>query len=195
MSDNPEKLCRNPKCTRKNPVVGNWCTAGKCKKLRAKVVAAEKAAAEQAAAALAGGAAAQQHDDELKCWEVHSVHGKLGVDLKSLGGQQVPPTSDKTIFYIVFGTFAKSEQEYDSNRGQQLLRMVSFKELLTNVGDEDVKKLSSYEKHGIELHRASRKRLIEEIEAEEDAEDEDEVQDRRAGARKWGPWGVHCSVV
>ena len=87
---------------------------------------------------------------------MHSVHGKLGVDLKSLGGQQVPPMSDKTIFYIVFGTFAKSEQEYDSNRGQQLLRMVSFKELLKNVSDEDVKKLSSYEKHGIELHRASR---------------------------------------
>ena len=108
---------------------------------------------------------------------MHSVHGKLGVDLKSLGGQQVPPTSDKTIFYIVFGTFAKSEQEYDSNHGQQLLRMVSFKELLKNISDEDVKKLSLYEKHGIESHRASRKRLIEEIEAEEDAEDEDEVQD------------------
>ena len=46
-----------------------------------------------------------------------------------------------------------------------------------NLDDEDIKKLSSYEKHGIESHRASRKRLIEEIEAEEDAEDEDEVQD------------------
>ena len=54
---------------------------------------------------------------------------------------------------------------------------LAFKELLTNVSDEDVKKLSSYEKHGIELHRASRKRLYEEIEAEEDAKDEDEVQD------------------
>ena len=55
--------------------------------------------------------------------------------------------------------------------------MVSFKELLKNVSDEDVKKLSSYEKHGIELHRASRKRLLEEIVAEEDAEDEEEVQE------------------
>ena len=177
MSDNPQKLCRNPKCTRKNPVKGGWCTAGKCKKLRAQVLAAEKAAAEQAAAALAGGAAAQQHDDELECWEVHSVHGKLGVDLKSLGGQKVPPTSDKTIFYVVFGTFAKSEDEYDSDHGQKLLRIVSFKELLKNLSDQDVKKLSTYEKHGIEHHRASRKRLYEEIEAEEDAEDEDEVQD------------------
>ena len=177
MSDNPAKVCRNPKCSRKNAVLGNWCTAGKCKALRAKVLAAEKAAAEQAAVALAGGTAAQQHDDELECWAVHSVHGKLGVDLKSLGGQQVPPTSDKTIFYVVFGTFAKSEDEYDSHHGQQLLRMVSFKELLKNISDEDVKKLSSYEKHGLESHRASRKRLIEEIEAEEDSEDEDEVQD------------------
>ena len=119
----------------------------------------------------------QQHDGGLECWAVHSVHGKLGVDLKSLGGQQVPPTSDETIFYIVFGTFAKSEQEYDSDHGQKLLRMVSFKELLKNVSDEDVKKLSSYEKHGIELHRASRKRLLEEIVADEDAEDEEEVQE------------------
>jgi len=139
------------------------------------VLAAEKAATQQAAVALAGGAL--QHDGGLECWAVHSVHGKLAVDLESLGGQQVPPASDKKIFYIVFGTFAKSEDEYDSNDGQQLLRMVSFKELLKNVSDEDVRKLSSYEKDGIELHRASRKRLYEEIEAEEDAEDEDEVQD------------------
>ena len=176
MSD-AAKLCRNPKCSRKNAVLGFWCTAGKCKALRKQVKAAEKAAAAQAAVALAGGAAAQQHDGGLECWAVHSVHGKLGVDLKSLGGQQVPPTSDETIFYIVFGTFAKSEQEYDSDHGQKLLRMVSFKELLKNVSDEDVKKLSSYEKHGIELHRASRKRLLEEIVAEEDAEDEEEVQE------------------
>ena len=173
MSDNPAKLCRNPKCSRKNHVVGNWCTAGKCKALRAKVLAVEKAAAEQAAAALAGGAAAQQQDDELECWAVHSVHGKLCVDLKSLGGKTVPPASDKKIFYIVLGTFAKSEQEYDSDHGQQLLRMVSFKELLNNVSDEDVKKLSSYEKGGIELHRAARKRLLEEISAEDDEESED----------------------
>ena len=93
---------------------------------------------------------------------------ELCVDLKSLGGQTVPPASDKKIFYIVLGTFAKSEQEYDSDHGQQLLRMVSFKELLNNVSDEDVKKLSSYEKGGIELHRAARKRLLEEISAEDD---------------------------
>ena len=180
MSDNPEKRCRNPTCSRKNPVVGKWCTAGKCKALRAKVLAAEKAAAEQAAVALAGGAATQQHDNELECWEVHSVHGKLGVDLKSLGGQKVPPTSDRTIFYVVFGTFAKSEHEYESNHGQQMLRVVSFKELLTNLSDEDVKKLSSYEKHGVELHRAARKRLLEEIEDEEEAEDEEEIQEVEA---------------
>ena len=61
MSDNPAKLCRNPKCSRKNPVVGNWCTAGKCKALRAKVLAAEKAAAEQAAAAVRVAARALAH--------------------------------------------------------------------------------------------------------------------------------------
>ena len=45
------------------------------------------------------------------------------------------------------------------------------------MSDEDVRKLSSYEKEGIEHHRASRKRLLEEIGAEEDVEDEDEVQE------------------
>ena len=177
MSDEPARLkpCRNPKCTRKNKVLGDWCTASKCKALRAQVVAAEKAANQQMAVALAGGAAAQQHDGGLECWAVHSVHGKLAVDLESLDGQVVPPASDKKMFYIVFGTFAKSEDDYDSAHGQKLLRIVSFKELLKNVSDEDIKKLSSYEKHGIELHRASRKRLIEEIEADE-AEDDDKEQ-------------------
>ena len=54
MSDNPEKLCRNPKCTRKNPVKGDWCTAGKCKTLRAQVEKEKKRKLELAAAMLAG---------------------------------------------------------------------------------------------------------------------------------------------
>ena len=168
------KMCRNPACSRDKKVVGNWCTASKCKNLRAKARAAELASVQQAAVALAGGAAAQPHAAGLECWAVHSVHGKLAVDLESLGGKEVPPASDEKIFYIVFGTFAKSEDEYDKGRGEDLLRVVSFKELLKNIGDEDVKKLSSYEKHGTELHRASRKRLLEEIAAEEDAEDLDD---------------------
>ena len=37
MSSRGAKVCLNPDCDGKLKVVGNWCTAGKCKKLRAQV--------------------------------------------------------------------------------------------------------------------------------------------------------------
>ena len=52
--------------------------------------------------------------------------------------------------------------------GKDELRLVTFKELLMNCSDEDVKKLSTYEKDRIQPHRNACKRLYEQIEAEEE---------------------------
>ena len=35
------KVCRNPDCTGKNPVKGDWCTARECKDMRALAMKAE----------------------------------------------------------------------------------------------------------------------------------------------------------
>ena len=71
--------CRNPQCTGKSAVKSGWCTANKCKQMRAQVRAAEKASQQQMVAALAGVAPTAQStiDDGLQCWKVHSVHGEL----------------------------------------------------------------------------------------------------------------------
>ena len=36
------KVCRNPNCTGKNPVKGEWCTASACKDMCAMATAAKK---------------------------------------------------------------------------------------------------------------------------------------------------------
>ena len=50
--------------------------------------------------------------------------------------------------------------------------MVTFKEILKNCSEKDVKKLLAYEKNRIERHRAARKRLYEVLEAEEEVPEE-----------------------
>ena len=160
--------CRNPQCTGKNPVKSGWCTADKCKMMRKQVRAAEKAAQQQQVAALAGVAPTAQPqstvDDGLQCWKVHSVHGELQCAVTCLGSTQVPPVDVKQIHYLVYGSFAATEDGI----GKDELRLVTFKELLMNCSDEDVKKLSTYEKDRIQPHRNARKRLYEQIEAEEE---------------------------
>ena len=50
----PTKLCLNPDCTGKNPVIGNWCTARECKDMRKLAVAAKKADKQVKACAAVG---------------------------------------------------------------------------------------------------------------------------------------------
>ena len=172
-----EKLCRNPACSRKNNVVGNWCTAGKCKKVRAAVLAAEKASEQEEAAALAGGApgAAPPTDGGLRIYKIISVHGTMQCGINCLGGPTAPPVDDKSISYVIFGTFAKTEQEYDDGRGKNELRILKLIELLeSDVSDKDIKKLSAFDKHVPKANKAARKRLIDEIDEEDEIDDVDE---------------------
>jgi hypothetical protein len=124
------------------------------------VRAAEKAAQQQQVAALAGVALTAQStvDDGLQCWKIHSVHGELQCAVTCLGSTQAPPVDVKQIHYLVYGSFAATEDGI----GKDELRLVTFKELLMNCSDEDVRKLSTYEKDPIQPHRVrdARKRLF-----------------------------------
>ena len=72
------KVCRNPNCTGKNPVKGEWCTARACKDMRAMATPAKKQSKlAKACAAVGAPVPAAQPKDDGQCFELHSVHGVL----------------------------------------------------------------------------------------------------------------------
>ena len=66
------KVCLNPDCEGKLKVQGNWCTAGKCKKLRTQVEQEKKRKLELAAAMLAGSSSKAL----AACEEIYDVVGQ-----------------------------------------------------------------------------------------------------------------------
>ena len=172
MSDEP-KRCRNPQCTGKEQVKGNWCTAGACKKMRAQATKMKKEALLAGAAAAAGvaapGGVAAHEGDNLTCYEVHSVHGVVECDFSSLGKEQqaAPAVTDKQVQYVVFGNFAASVDDYENEDGKDLLCLVKLSKLLAHCGDDDVAKIKEWENGRPASSKARRKRLREAAAAEE----------------------------
>lgn len=167
--------CRNPNCVGTNPVKSGWCTASKCKEMRKLMRAASTEAKQQQAAALAGVAAAVTApyvNDGLQCWKVYSVHGQMECGIACLGGAQAPPAKDEQIHFVIYGSFAATEDEYVDGGGRDQLRLVKLKELVKNCW-EDIKTVSAYEKNRYEPHKAARKRLHDAVEAEEGPEELD----------------------
>ena len=84
MSDSV-KTCANRACT--TPQLpgqqGDFCTAGKCKRARAALLASKKMCVVGVAA---GGAAAE--DDGSQCFEVYAVYGVSRCDISKLGAVQ-----------------------------------------------------------------------------------------------------------
>ena len=67
------KTCANRACTTPQlPVKGDFCTAGKCKRARAALLASKKMCVVGRAA---GGAALFAEDDGSQCFEVYAVYG------------------------------------------------------------------------------------------------------------------------
>ena len=98
----------------------------------------------------------------------------LEFGLDCLNGQQAPHVSDKSIHYVVFGTFAKTEEDYDNGHGKKELRVLTLVDLLkSRISNEDFKKLSSFEKAVPEANKAARKRLLEAMSDVEEAEEID----------------------
>ena len=67
--------------------------------------------------------------DVGQCYALHSVHGVVDCDFPSLSGKQLekaPPDDPKQLCFLVYGTFAKSEDDYDKDRGcKDVLRTCS----------------------------------------------------------------------
>ena len=136
----PAKLCLNPDCTGKNPIKGYWCTAKECKSMRALAMQAKKADKQAKACAAVGVPvpAVAKPADGGQCFELHSVHGVLDCDFPHLGGkalEKAPPDDPKELCFLVYGTFAATEDDYENDRGcKDMLKVVKYKELYDNLG-------------------------------------------------------------
>ena len=167
MSDEPpDKVCLNRDCTGKNPVIGNWCTARACKDVRKLAMAAKKADKQAKACAAVGvPVPAVQQADGGQCFELHSVHGVLDCDFPHLGGKalkKAPPDDPKELRFLVYGTFAATEDDFENDRGcTDMLKVVKYKELYDNLGDQDRTTLHKYAREKSESLRVSLKRARE----------------------------------
>ena len=168
MSDetNEPKPCLNPDCTGKNPMKGNWCTARECKDMRALATKAKKSAKlDKACKAVGVPLPAAQPVDGGQCFEVHSVHGVLDCNFPKLGGKQLeeaPPDYPKQLCFLVYGTFAATEDDYENENGcTDMLKVVSYKELFGNVGEECRSLVHKYAREKSESLRTSLKRARE----------------------------------
>ena len=64
--------------------------------------------------------------------------------------------------FLVYGTFAKTEDDFDNDRGcKDVVKVVKYKELFENLGDEDRGKLHKYAREKSESLRLSLKRARE----------------------------------
>ena len=160
------KVCLNPDCTGKNPMKGNWCTAKECKDMRKLAMAAKKADKQvKACTAVGVPVPAALPADGGQCFELHSVHGVLDCDFPHLGGkalEKAPPDDPKELCFLVYGTFAATEDDYENDRGcKDMLKVVKYKELYDNLGDEDRSTLHKYAREKSESLRVSLKRARE----------------------------------
>jgi hypothetical protein len=162
----------NPNCTGKNPVKGKWCTARECKDMRALATKAKKAAKlDKACKAVGVPLPAAQLVDVGLCFEVHSVHGVLDCNFPKLGGKQLeeaPCNDPKQLCFLVYGTFAATEDEYEKDRNcKEMLKVVSYKEIFDNCGSDCRSVVHKYAREKSESLRASLKRARGEVERED----------------------------
>ena len=170
-----EDVRANRACTTPQlPVKGDFCTAGKCKRARAALLASKKMCVVGVAA---GGAALFAEDDGSQCFEVYAVYGVSRCDISKLGAVQRRnelEKKDELWSYEVYGKFGMTEDD----NGYDDTRKVKLTELLKNLDDDSLKLLAKFDK-GIEKKvGAEKKAILQKMAAEpeetEEAEGEDE---------------------
>ena len=93
------------------PVKGDFCTAGKCKRARAALLASKKMCVVGVAA---GGAALFAEDDGSQCFEVYAMYGVSRCDISKLGAVQRRnelEKKDEHWSYEVYGKFGMTEDD------------------------------------------------------------------------------------
>ena len=59
--------------------------------------------------------------------------------------RKAPPDDPKQLSFLVYGTFAATEDDFENDRGcKGMLKVVKYKELYDNLGDEDRSTLHKY---------------------------------------------------
>ena len=170
------KVCANRECTTPLlPVKGDYCTAGKCKRVRSALLASKKMCVVGGAAA--GGAALFAEDDGSQCFEVYAVYGVSRCDISKLGAVQRRnelQKKDELWSYEVYGKFGMTEED----NGYDDTRKVKLAELLKNVDDDSLKLLAKFDKSIENKVGAEKKAILEKMAAEpeetEEAEGEEE---------------------
>ena len=98
-------------------------------------------------------------------FELHSVHGVLDCDPPHVGGkvlEKAPPDDPKQLSFLVYGTFAATEDDFENDRGcKDMLKVVKYKELYDNLGNEDRSTLHKYAREKSDSLRLSLKRARE----------------------------------
>ena len=114
--------------------------------------------------------AAQLVDGGL-CFEVHSVHGVLDCEFPKFGGKQLeeaPCNDPKQLCFLVYGTFAGTEDEYEKDHNcKEMLKVVSYKEIFDNCGSGCPSVVHKYAREKSESLRASLKGARGEVERED----------------------------
>ena len=73
-----------------------------------------------------------------------------------------PPDDPKELCFLVYGTFAATEDDFENDRGcKDMVKVVKYKELYANLGDEDRSTLHKYAREKSESLRVSLKRARE----------------------------------
>ena len=66
------------------------------------------------------------------------MHGVFDCDFPHLGGkalEKAPPDDPKELCFLVYGTFAATEDDFENDRGcKDMLKVVKYKELYDNLG-------------------------------------------------------------
>ena len=172
------KRCANRACTTPQlQVKGDFCTAGKCKRVRAALLASKKMCVVGGAA---GGAALFAEDDGSQCFEVYAVYGVSRCDISKLDAVQRRnelEKKDELWSYEVHGKFGMTEDD----NGYDDTRKVKLTELLKNLDDDSLKLLVKFDK-GIEKKvGAEKKAILEKMAAEPEETEEAEGEDSAEG--------------
>ena len=175
------KKCASRGCTTPQLTVkGDYCTAGKCKRARAALLASKKMCV--VGGAVAGGAALFSEDDGSQCFEVYVVYGVSRCDISKLDTLQRRnelQKNDELWSYEVYGKFGMTEED----NGYDDTRKVKLAELLKNVDDPSLKLLAKFDKNIEKKVGAEKKAILDKMaaepeeEGEEEGEDEEEVED------------------
>ena len=164
------KICGNPDCNSGLKVIGNWCTAGKCKALRAQVGKEKKRKFVELAAALVGSKATLE-----ACTEIYDVLGQRDYDPTKLTKKEMSedelPEEKRMVEYLIWGSFGKED----------LLTFVSLKALLKDEPD-NLDMLFRYEKGRGKVFTDTKKQLLAELANEKEGEEEEEEEEEDEGA-------------